>query len=273
MTSSLSSGWVFDAAQVAVLAVVARAETLADVLGTGVASRSDRAGAREELRGAGVIDDDDEVADLELVRAVRALTDPTLEVSMRCVRAGLRAVLAIDPGVQALAVLSEERVSVRTVWAGDVRSASRTLGGVLDTRLGGAVRADVPTARFALRPLSDRLAGSRDVHDVATAFAGQGMSTNDASRLAGAVASASHRTEIVARLRAGGLPTTSVGAIAVLDGPAGRVIAGPDLSVEGTPWTTFSPGTALRLEQALGRLVTTLPGGGAVWGSSRGDVA
>lgn len=272
MTASVRSDWSFDAAQVAVLAVVARAETLADVLGTGPTSRSDRAGAWEELRSAGVIEDD-EVADLELVRAVRALTDPALEVSMRCVRAGLRAVLAIDSGVQALAVLSEERVSVRTVWAGDARSASRTLGSVLDTTLGDAVRADVPTGRFALHPLSNRLAGCRDVHDVAAAFAGQGMSTNDSSRLAGAVATASHRTEIVARVRAGGLPTTSVGAIAVLDGPAGRVIAGPDLSVDGTPWTTFSPGTALRLEQALGRLVTTLPGGGAVWDSSRGDVA
>ena len=49
-------------------------------------------------------------------------------------------------------------------------------------------------------------------------------------------------------------------AVAVLDGPAGRVIAGPDLSVDGTPWTTFSPGTGLRLEQALGRLVATVPG-------------
>lgn len=272
MTTSVRSGLRFDAAQVAVLAVVARAETLPDVLGTGPTHRSARAEARECLRRDGVLDDD-EVTDPGLVRALRTLTDPALEVSMRCARQWLHAVLAVDAGTQVLAVHTDERVSVSEVWAEDPRSAARALGGVLDLNTDPVDAATVPSARFPLRRLTERLSDCRDVHDVAAAFAAEGLSDHEAFRLSDAVSSASRRTEIVARGRADGLPITSVGAIAVLDGPAGRVIAGPDLAVDGTPWTTFSPGTSLRLEQSLGRLVATLPREGNPWDTSREAVA
>lgn len=271
MTATMHTGWSLTDAQVALLAVVAGADTLTEVLGTAPVSRAERAGARAGLREQGLVVD--EGADPDLTRALRGLADPALEVSMRSAPAGLRAVLAVDTTSQVLAVRTHGRVTVSRVWAADVQGAARRLGEVLDRALGSFVAADIASAQFPLGPLSERLAACRDAHDVAAALAGGGMTATDASRLADAVTSARHRTEIVARVRASGLPITSVGAIAVLDGPAGRVIAGPDLSIDGTPWTTFSPGTALRLEQALGRLVATLPGEGVPWGPPRGEVA
>lgn len=271
MTAADDDPREFDAAQVAVLSDAARVETLEAVLGTGPVPRREKDQALAALRERGLVDD--EGIDPTLADELRTLVDPALEVRLRCPRADLRAVLAVDSRRQVLAVRTGGRVSVSDAWAGSPRDAARVLGAVLDHVVGSTAAADVPVGRFPLRPLSDRLDGCRDAHDVAAAFAGEGLPAADAAVLADAVSSACHHTEIVARVRAGGLPITSVGAVAVLDGPAGRVIAGPDLSVDGTPWTTFSPGTAVRLEQALGRLVAAQVGECDPWGSVRGDVA
>lgn len=169
--------------------------------------------------------------------------------------------------------LSGSRAVIRDVWASDSRAAARLLGEVLDHTIGTTCAAAVPSARFPLHQIAEHLRTCHDSHDVAAAFASGGLPAADASRLAAAVTTARHRTEIVTRVRVDGLATTSVGAIAVFDGPAGRVIAAPDLSVDGTPWTTFSPGTAIRLEQALGRLVAGVPGADVPWDPPPGDVA
>lgn len=283
MTATLHTGWELTPAELAVLAVAVGSDTLRGATAT---SRSDRYDARDSLVRRGLLEHD-EVTDPDLVSALRCLADPALEITARCTTAGLTGELAVGRTGAVLAVYHKSRdadggtqdtagadtVVIREIWAPDARSAARVLGDVLERISGRPAAADVPVARFPLHTLADRLTPCHDRHDVAAAFAAGGLAAQDASRLAAAVSTARLRTEIVALVRVDGLPTTSVGAIAVLDGPAGRVIAGPDLSVDGTPWTTFSPGTPIRLEQALGRLVATVPGADVPWDPPPGIVA
>lgn len=275
MSTAVDTGWELSPAEIGVLADVVGSDTLVDVLGIVPASRADRRAARTALTARGLLDQTHtlEATDLGLVSALRSFAAPTVALTARCAATGLVAVLATDDGESALAVRTPGAVVLRRVWAPDSRASARVLGGVLDSAVGATTPAAVPSARFPLDALADRLRTCHDSHDVAAAFAGGGLPPQDASLLAAAVTTARRRTEIVARVRVDGLPTTSVGAVAVLDGPAGRVIAGPDLSVDGTPWTTFSPGTALRLEQALGRLVATVPGADVPPGTTPGHVA
>lgn len=262
MSTAVDTGWELSPAEIGALAVVVGSDTLLDTLGVAPAPRADSRAARADLTARGLLEQTQalEVTDPGLVAALRVLAAPVATVTARCPAAGLVAVLATDDDGSVLAVRAPDAVTLRPVWAPDPRAAARVLGGVLDAALGAATPAAVPSARFPLPVLAERLRACHDPHDVAAAFAGGGLTPRDASLLAAAVTTARRRTEIVARVRVDGLPTTSVGAIAVFDGPAGRVIAGPDLSVDGTPWTTFSPGTGLRLEQALGRLAATVPG-------------
>ena len=259
MSTAVDTAWEFSHAEIGVLAVVVATDTLLDDLGITPVPRADRRAALAALEGRGVVDDD-EVSDLALVGLLQALAAPAVTYTARHPASGFLAVLATGGEHSVLAECVADSVTLRPVWAPDAGAAARVLRGVLDRAGGTATPADVPVARFPLEPLAERLRACHDATDLTAAFASGGLSPREAALLAAAVSSARRRTEIVARVRVDGLPTTSVGAVAVLDGPAGRVIAGPDLSVDGTPWTTFSPGTGLRLEQALGRLVATVPG-------------
>lgn len=273
MTATLHTGWELTPAELAVLVVVIGTDPLDGLPANSRAARHD---ARDSLARRGLLVND-EVTDPDLTAALRGLADPALEVTARCAVAGLVGVLAVGRADSFLAVHRSpgdtDTVTIRRVWAPDARSAARVLEGVLEGVSGHSPGADVPVARFPLHTLVERLRTCHDQHDVAATFAVAGLAPRDASRLAAAVTTAGRRTEIIARVRVDGLTTTSVGAVAVLDGPAGRVIAGPDLAVDGTPWTTFSPGTPIRLEQALGRLVATVPGADVPWDPPPGDVA
>ena len=84
-----------------------------------------------------------------------------------------------------------------------------------------------------------------------------GVDAPDA-RAAAAFATAPRRSEVVAYAAEGALLYRSPGAIGVFEAAGGRIVASAAGAADGRMWTTLSPGTGHRIEQAVALLLEPL---------------
>lgn len=166
---------------------------------------------------------------------------------------------------QVIALRAGTQVSIRQIPGGALSVTAtriRRLLGDLDRgaeRVGPGSAPAFAALRYPAADLADRLADCSDPHALTDTLYALGASPSDANRIAAALTRCHRRTEIVAV--AGRV--TSAGAVGILDSDRGRILASPSLSADGQVWTTVSPGSDHRIEQAIALLVETLPDG---WG-------
>lgn len=227
-----------------------------------------------DLRAAGLSDDYGVDPHLETVLRLAATAPTEISVMLLDSRAEVtadggsvgvprpqRAVVAIGHSEAALIAVTGvgadgdgRDVVVQQLAGNGMDCAAAAVWGVLGEWPAG----DVISVRFVLETLQQRLALCRSTSELAVQLRALGCEESHAQAVASALA-APRRAEIVARVQVNGITQTSIGAVAVFDGAAGRMVAVPSASTDGVAWTTFSAGTRTRLEQALRQLVSAIP--------------
>lgn len=253
--SATLTRWTLTTAQLQAVAAHAHTATVPAAL------HLPRTGSRtdEELRDGGLLDDYGIVPELETV--LRVLAAPDHEYSVLTVDtegAGDRPQRALVAVAGGQAVMAEVRTGGTVRLAELPGNGIDSVAAALWSALGDRQAAAVIPWRTVLEDLGARLVGCHDRADVESALLASGCAEDQARTLAAALA-APQRAEIVARVRVDGITQTSIGAVAVFDGAAGRTVAVPDISTDGIAWTTLSGGTRRRLEQAIGQLLATVP--------------
>ncbi len=212
-----------------------------------------------QLVATGLVDEYGDVAN-DLAMALTALARPDRQLAVRIVgEHGLRRVCLARSGItHALAIRDDDGFEVSTVSA-DATPA--VLARLLRRALPALKPADIaafsaPSAM--LRERLDEATCSADFTDLAYGF---GVAEHDAAEFGMAMARCRSRAEIVGYSHEDGIATRSSAAAAVYDTRHGRIIAGPSLTADGEPWSTFAPGSDHRLARAISGVVATLPGG------------
>ncbi|NKY50396.1 ESX secretion-associated protein EspG [Nocardia vermiculata] len=240
-------------------------QTLPTVLAVGprqdsrAAFTAARAAALRELRDTGLVDSYDDI-DLDIGAALMILARPERQLAARvCTESGVRRVCVARRGVEhAVAVRSGDDIEVCTLWADeDGASLARP---ILDV-LGPAEPADITGFGCPTDELSRRLDDVARPSEFAEALHGVAVDERAAIEFGMALSCCRARTEIVAYAHDEGCITRSSGAVAVYDTERGRIVASPGLAADLRLWSTFTPGSAHRVAQAVTALIATLPGG------------
>lgn len=252
MTETLTS-WTLSVEEMQAVAALAGAVTVPAELRL---PRTPAAGSAQ-LRDSGLADSYGVLPELETVLRVLATADREYSVLMMDAPGNVvrpkRLLVAVAGGQAAWAEVGADG----QVRIGELPgSGPDSVAAAIWRALGEWPAADVIAWRGALEDLGARLADCRNQADLAAALLASGCTQDQAQTLAAALA-APRRAEIVARVRVDGITQTSIGAVAVFDGAAGRFVAVPDISNDRIAWTTLSGGTRRRLEQALEQLVAT----------------
>lgn len=214
-----------------------------------------------------------------LVEGLRVLGHPLCHIEIRTVDDGSgcvrRTCIAAGPGRVVEATIREEEIGEE--GEGGAVIGFRDLGAPADflrdgpVLLAAAVRgafgdADVPRFGSITAPRDHILdilrqttgLGAAAVREtVADGLRRLGVDTPDA-RVAAAFAAASRRSEVVAYAAEGVVPYRSPGAIGVFEATGGRIVASAAAAADGRMWTTLSPGTGHRIEQAVTLLLEPL---------------
>lgn len=216
-----------------------------------------------ELAAAGLIDDAGNIDD-ELAAALFTLANPDRELVARVCRPGgvTRVCLARRGLDHALAVRTGDGFEVRTYWADeDPAVLVRPLIGVL----GPAEPADIvnfsaPT--LELRRYLDEVTADRTGTGFARVAQHLGNVVEpDAFDFGKAMARCTTHAEVVAYCHHQGVTTMSPVALAVYDTELGRITGSSRLTPDGLAWSSFAPGSDIRVADAISELVATLPGG------------
>ncbi len=217
-----------------------------------------RQAAEAELRAARLIADDGELVD-GLAAVLHVLSRPEVELEVRIVDAS---------GMRRMCIARRGRHHVRALRFGDntivesieVTDAGQLGNAVLDV-LDAGDAASFTGISAARDELAERLNECRGVDDFAQALHAVGASHPDAAAVSAAFADVTSQCEVVAVEHQPGTTHQTPGAVAIYATGRGRIVASPSTSADGRIWTTISPGTRRRIEQAIGLLLEFLPGG------------
>ncbi|MGF7124857.1 ESX secretion-associated protein EspG [Rhodococcus sp. AG1013] len=206
--------------------------------------------AQDSLAAAGLIDGI--AVHPELARWLRALARPRDEIALR---------RYIDGTVARLCLARDDEMAVLALRSGDTFTVQRLehdLAGPIVHALGGAE----PLAFGVVnRPTTDLGAALNRIVDPGTAAAqltAIGVPAAEAAVVGPAFVGCTTFTEIVGIVHEAGHPGLMHGPVTVFDTAAGRIVGTTSVATDGTPWTSFSPGTPGRLRQALDGLLAQL---------------
>jgi hypothetical protein len=216
-----------------------------------------------KLGAAGLVDEAGNVDD-ELAAALFTLANPDRELVARiCGPDGMTRVCLARRGLDhAIAVRVGGQFDVRTYWADeDPAVLSRPIIGAL----GPAEPADIvnfsaPT--LELRRYLDETTEDRTGAGFARVAQNLGdVDERHALDFGKAMARCTTHTEVVAYSHYEGVTTMSPVALAVYDTELGRITGGSRLTPDGQAWSSFAPGSDIRVADAISELVAALPGG------------
>ncbi|MGV9827060.1 ESX secretion-associated protein EspG [Gordonia sp. NPDC003429] len=215
--------------------------------------------AEQELARLGLVDVDGEPPQW-LATALWVLARPDRELEIRTFTAAgtMRAVLARRGHHHVFAEREGDAVALRPVDVPDTAE----IGAIVRRHCATTTAATTfTTLAQPTAELADRLGRCRGADDIASVLHALGMSAADAASVGRALSHTVRRTEIVAVSREGATLSQAPGAVGIFDSDRGCVVASPSRAPDGRVWTTLSPGTGHRIEQATGLLVGTLPEG------------
>lgn len=217
-----------------------------------VAARADR-----EIADRGLWDGDEPIVSLGVALRVLSAPDRMIEARTFGPEATRRVCIARRDNDHVVAIRDGDAIEISTPEIGDDAEIATTVRRLF---------AEVEPLRIdgfstPAQELADRLARCGSADDIADAVHACGAHAADATALAAALTAIRSRSEIVAVERTDGTITQSSGALAIFDTDRGRVVVSPSESPDGHVWSTISPGTGHRIQQAVGLLIETLPTG------------
>ncbi|CAM3140506.1 ESX secretion-associated protein EspG [Prescottella defluvii] len=206
--------------------------------------------AQDSLTAAGLIDGIS--VHPELAHLLRTLARPRDEIALR---------RHLDGTVARLCLARDDEQAVLALRSGNTFTVQRLgpdLAGPIVHALG-----DAAPLMFGVlnRPTAELGAALTRIVDPGTAAAqltAIGVPAADAAVVGPAFVGCTTFTEIVGIVHDAGHPGPMRGPVTVFDTAGGRIVGTTSIATDGTPWTSFSPGTPGRLRQALDGLLAQL---------------
>lgn len=200
--------------------------------------------ARELLAGGGVHP--------ELAARLQILARPHREIALRWY---------VDGSISRLCVSQGDTLSVLTLRAGDtyvVQDAGIGMVAPVISALGAADPLDFGTINAPTAALGEAFDHRGDGRSLAVRLAALGTSATDAATVGNAMATCNTYAEIVGIVYGDGRSDPVGGPVTVFDTSAGRIVGTSSISGHGVAWSSLSPGSPVRLRQALESLVDRL---------------
>jgi hypothetical protein len=216
-----------------------------------------------ELAAAGLVDEAGNVDD-ELSAALFILANPDRELVARiCGPDRITRVCLARRGLfHAVAVRTGDRYDVRTYWADEdpavlSRPIIAALGRAEPARI---VTFSAPTPELR-RYLDEATADSTGAGFARVARNIGNLDERAAFDFGKAMAHCTTHTEVVAYCHHEGVTMRSPVALAVYDTEHGRITGGSRVTCDGQAWSSFAPGSDIRVVDAISELIAALPGG------------